>query len=157
VGPDAPREVTLFWGGARNIGSSGMIARDDQAQSVRVPARPLQEILSDDECRRARVIKVDVEGVEAEAIRGLGLDSGRFDARLELIVEVAHEPERMAERDWLLRHLQGRGYFPYMLPESHNFRGYAYPERFLVRPQRLRQPLTRTHNVIFSRIDSDWL
>ncbi|HEY7640765.1 MAG TPA: FkbM family methyltransferase, partial [Steroidobacteraceae bacterium] len=126
VGPDAQREVALFWGGAGNIGSSGMIASTDVAQPVRVPARPLREILTDDECRRARVIKVDVEGVEAEAIRGLGLDSGRFDSRLELIVEVVHQPERMAERDWLLRHFQDLGYCPYVLPESHNFRAYAY-------------------------------
>lgn len=155
VGPGAPREATLFWGGAANIGSSGMIVRSDQA--VRVSARPLQEILSDDECRRARIIKVDVEGVEAEAVRGLGLESGRFDARLELIVEVAHDTERLAERDWLLGYLQDLGYVPYVLPESHNFRGYAYPERFVVRPKRLLQPLTRMHNVIFSKVAADSL
>lgn len=155
VGPGAPREATLFWGGAANIGSSGMIVRSDEA--VRVPARPLREILTDEECRRARIVKIDVEGVEAEAVRGLGLDSGRFDARLELIVEVAHDQERLAERDWLMQYLQDLGYFPYVLPESHNFRGYAYPERFLERPQRLRQPLTRMHNVIFSKIESESL
>ena len=157
VGPDAPGEVTLFWGGEGNIGSSGMIEREGQNRAVRVPARPLRAILTDDECRRARVIKVDVEGVEAEAIRGLGLDSGRFDPRLELIVEVAYEVERLAEREWLLGHLRTLGYFSYVLPDAHNFRCYANPERFSGRPQRLREPLDRMQNVIFSRVDADAL
>jgi FkbM family methyltransferase len=157
VGPDSPREVTLFWGGAGNIGSSGMIERDTEARAIRVPARPLRAILTDVECRRARIIKVDVEGVEAEAIRGLGLDSGRFDPRLELIVEVAEDAARAGEREWLLQHFRDLGYFAYVLPEAHNFHIYAYPERYIERPQRLREPLTRLQNVIFSRVESDAL
>jgi FkbM family methyltransferase len=157
VGPDAPREATLFWGGEGNIGSSGMIGREGQNRAIRVPARPLQAILTDDECRRARVIKVDVEGVEAAAIRGLGLDSGRFDPSLELIVEVACEAESLAQREWLFGHLRDLGYFSYVLPEAHNFRCYAYPERFSASPQRLRAPLNRMQNVIFSRVDADAL
>jgi FkbM family methyltransferase len=157
VGPDAPPEVTLFWGGEGNIGSSGMIEREGQARAVRVPARALQVILTEDECRRARIIKVDVEGVEAEAIRGLGLESRRFDPRLELIVEVAYEAERLAQREWLLGHLRDLGYFPYVLPDAHNFRCYAYPERFSGRPQRLRELPNQMQNVIFSKVDADAL
>jgi hypothetical protein len=63
----------------------------------------------------------------------------------------------MAERDWLLGHLRDLGYYPYVLPDAHNFRAYAYPERFIVRPQRLREPLTRMHNVIFSKVEADAL
>jgi hypothetical protein len=131
-----------------------MIGREGHARAVRVPARPLQVILTDDECRRARIIKVDVEGVEAEAIRGLGLQSLRFDPRLELIVEVAYEAERLAEREWLLGHLRDLGYFSYVLPDAHNFRCYAYPERFSGRPQRLRELPNQMQNVIFSKVDA---
>jgi hypothetical protein len=72
-------------------------------------------------------------------------------------VEVACETGRLAEREWLLGHLRHLGYFPYVLPEAHNFRCYAYPERFAARPQRLREPLNRMQNVIFSKVDADAL
>ncbi len=157
VGPDAPDEVSLYWGDAGNIGSTGLLRQNGSSNSVTVPASTLAGILTDEECRRARLIKVDVEGVEDEAIRGLQLDSGRFNDSLELIVEVACEPERAARREWLMNHLQRLGFFPYVLPEPHNFRHYVRPKQTSVSPQRLRGPLTRMHNVIFSRIDAETL
>lgn len=157
VGPGSPREVTMFWGNAGNLGSTGMLRREGDVRPVTVAASPLAEMLTDEECRRARLIKVDVEGVEAEAVHGLGLASGRFNDQLELIVEIAVDPERLVQQAWLMEHLSGLGFFPYVLPESHNFRYYVDPGRSLLRPRRVREPLTRMHNVIFSRIDADEL
>lgn len=157
VGPGSPREVTMFWGNAGNLGSTSMLGREGDARSVTVAASTLAEMLTDEECRRARLIKMDVEGVEAETVHGLGLDSGRFNDHLELVVEIAVDPERLAQRTWLMEYLSGLGFFPYVLPESHNFRYYVYPKRSLLRPRRMREPLTRMHNVIFSRIDADEL
>ena len=157
VGPGDPADVLLYWGGEGNIGSSGMIRRSEHAQSVRVAARPLAQMLTEEECRRARLIKMDVEGVEARAIRGLGLERDCFDARLELIVEITVEPESGSEPQELLQYLARLGFFPYVLPESHNFRHYAYPQHAAVRAQRLRQPLTHIQNVIFSKVDAESL
>lgn len=157
VGPGSPPEVTMFWGDAGNLGSTGMLRHEGDIRPVRVAASTLAEMLKDDECRRARVIKVDVEGVEAEAVRGLELGSGRFNDDLELIVEVSVDPEQHVQRTWLMDHLGDLGFFPYVLPESHNFYCYAYPKRSLLRPRRVHEPLTRMHNVIFSRIDADEL
>jgi hypothetical protein len=95
--------------------------------------------------------------VEPETVHGLGLESGRFNKDLELIVEVACDPERMRQRAWLLDYLHGLGFFGYILPEAHSFRHYAYPQKSCARPRRLREPLTRMHNVIFSRVDADQL
>jgi FkbM family methyltransferase len=157
VGPGEPDEVLLYWGGEGNIGSTGMIKRTAQAESVKVAARPLSQMLTDEECRRARLIKMDVEGVEARAIRGLRLERDCFDARVELIVEITVEPQSRAEAEELLRYLAGLGFLPYVLAENHRFSAYAYPQREVPRPQRLRQPLTHIQNVIFSRIDADSL
>jgi len=157
VGPDSPPEVTMFWGDAGNLGSTGMFRRGSELRPITVAASTLADMLTDEECRRARLIKLDVEGVEAEAVRGLGLDSGRFNDQLELIIEISIDGESLAQRTWLMRYLGGLGYFPYVLPESHNFRHYAYPERSLLRPRRVREPLTRMHNVIFSKTDADEL
>jgi FkbM family methyltransferase len=157
VGPHDPPEVLLYWGGAGNIGSSGMIQHGAQTESVRVAARTLAQMLTPEECRRARLIKVDVEGVEGRTLRGLGLERGGFDERLELIVEISVGAEAETGPDDLLRYCAGLGFFPYELREDHYFHRYAYPASAVSRPQRVRQPLTGVHNVIFSKIDAESL
>lgn len=154
VGPDDPSEVLLYWGGAGNIGSSGMLQHGTQTESVKVPARTLAQMLTPDECRRARLIKVDVEGVEGRTIRGLGLERGGFNEQLELIVEISAGAEGATDPEALLQYFAGRGFFPYELREDHYFHRYAYPASAVTRPQRVRQPLTGVHNVIFSKIDA---
>jgi FkbM family methyltransferase len=157
VGPNDPPQVQLYWGGAGNIGSSGMIQHAAQTESVTVAARTLAQMLTPEECRRARLIKVDVEGVEGRTLRGLGLERGGFHERLELIVEISVGPESETDPQQLLQYLAGLGFLPYELREDHYFHRYAYPASAVSRPQRVRQPLTGVHNVIFSKIDADSL
>jgi FkbM family methyltransferase len=157
VGPDDPYEVLLYWGGAGNIGSSGMLQHATQTESVKVNARTLAQMLTPDEYRRARLIKVDVEGVEGRTIRGLGLERGGFDERLELIVEISAGPDVETDPADLLEYFAGLGFFPYELREDHYFQRYAYPATAVSRPQRVRQPLTAVHNVIFSKLDAESL
>lgn len=157
VGPNDPPEVLFYWGGAGNIGSSGMIQHATQTESVKVAARTLAQMLTAEECRRARLIKVDVEGVEGRTIRGLGLERGGFDERLELIVEISAGTEVETDPNDLLQYFAGLGFFPYELREDHYFHRYAYPASAVSRPQRVRQPLTGVHNVIFSKSDADSL
>ena len=157
VGPNDPAEVLLYWGGAGNIGSSGMLQHATQTESVKVNARTLAQMLTPDEYRRARLIKVDVEGVEGRTIRGLGLERGGFDERLELIVEISAGPDVETDPADLLEYFAGLGFFPYELREDHYFQRYAYPATAVSRPQRVRQPLTAVHTVIFSKLDADFL
>jgi FkbM family methyltransferase len=157
VGPNDPSEVQLYWGGAGNIGSSGMIQHATQTESVKVAARTLAQMLTPEECRRARLIKVDVEGVEGRTIRGLGLERGGFNERLELIVEISAGADVETDPADLLQYFAGLGFFPYELREDHYFHRYAYPASAVSRPLRVRQPLTAVHNVIFSKIDADSL
>jgi FkbM family methyltransferase len=157
VGPNDPSEVLLYWGGAGNIGSSGMLQHATQTESVKVNARTLAQMLTPDEYRRARLIKVDVEGVEGRTIRGLGLERGGFDERLELIVEISAGPDVETDPADLLEYFAGLGFFPYELREDHYFQRYAYPATAVSRPQRVRQPLTAVHNVIFSKLDAESL
>ena len=60
-----------------------MIQHTAQAEAVKVAARTLAQMLTREECRRARLIKVDVEGVEGRTIRGLELERDCFDVRLD--------------------------------------------------------------------------
>lgn len=155
AGPDSPPQVQLFWGGPQNIGSSSMIDRLSGGEGVTVRADTLSRMLDRKEISQARLIKVDVEGMEAPAIRGLQLENHRLRPDLELIIEMTFEDTLLPQQQWLLEHMRSLQFHPYLLPESHRFRDYAYPERIQPRAQRLKAPLQGVHNVIFSRIDAD--
>jgi FkbM family methyltransferase len=158
VGPGAAGTVTLYWGGNANIGSTSMLSRGEPSRSATAAARPLASILTDDECRRARVIKIDVEGVEAEAVRGLGLESGRFRDDLELVVEVSHDPNDQLKAARFIRYMADLGFHAYIARESNDgFRDLAVRSARRLLPIRLSasNALLPVENVIFSRVDGD--
>jgi FkbM family methyltransferase len=156
VGPGEEGTVTLYWGGEANIGSTSMLSHGELSRSAIAAARPLASILTDDECRRARVIKIDVEGVEAEAVRGLGLESGRFRDDLELVVEVSHDPNDQSKRARFLRYMEDLGFHAYISRDSNDgFRDLAVKSARRLPPIKLTTPnmLSRLENIIFSRLD----
>jgi FkbM family methyltransferase len=157
VGPGAPAEVQLFLGEDANVGAASMIRGKGSSASVFVPARTLADMLTDDECRRARIIKIDVEGVEFAAVRGLGLESGRFSDQLELVVEVTSEREDLRERDGLMHYMDKLGFHAYLLREDHRFNRYADRSQTALRPMRLRESLSQVRNVVFSKTDTESL
>jgi FkbM family methyltransferase len=156
VGPGEEGTVSLYWGGEKNTGCTSMLPPNPPVRSATAVARTLASILTDEESRRARVIKIDVEGVEAAAIRGLGLESGRFSNNLELVVEILHDksdPERSAQ---LLHYMEDLGFHAYVMPDDHPFREYAFKNAKRRSPWRLFSTsweLTQSHNIIFSRAD----
>lgn len=80
--------VTLYEAPATNSGmntlSSGMFA-----SGVRVEAAPLLDILSDVDLQRVSLIKIDIEGAEAPAMRDILANLPRFSDRFAIIVEAA--------------------------------------------------------------------
>lgn len=118
-----------------------------------VVSRPLHEILTADEIRRCRLVKIDVEGGEFDVVRGIGpvLDAIPVDA--EIVVEVnaarATSPTDVAE---LWATFTDRGYRAYALPND-------YTTRYLRDPgiprtlSRLDGPPIAQTDVVFSRTD----
>ncbi len=157
VGPGEEGEVRLYWGGDANTGSSGMLPRNQTVRSAAVTARTLASMLTDDECRSTRLIKIDVEGVEAAAVRGLCAHAGRFRDDLELVVEVVHDPNGGTGGDHLLRYMESLGFHAYVIRDDHHFHEYAVKNARRSVPVRLTHPLSQSHNIIFSRVDSDTL
>ncbi|MFE1175196.1 FkbM family methyltransferase [Streptomyces sp. NPDC058773] len=158
---DARKTVTLILASSANMGAASIVPYDGPAElTLDVEAYPLPELLDPDELAAARVIKIDVEGAEGAAIRGLApvLDTLRPDA--EITVEVT--PERMealgespAE---LLHTMREHGFHAYRLPNSYAPGSYpAALHRPTAVPVRWRGPVVEESDLIFSRVDAETL
>ena len=151
--------LVLVPDGEHNVGGTATVALDAaRAGGVQVPAAPLRELLEPDELARARVIKIDVEGAEADVLAGRDLAAGGVREDLELVVEIA--PDRLAERgssaDALLQQLRPLGFHTYAL--ANDYRSRSYLHRWPVqRPVRFHGPLREQGDVVFSRVDAELL
>ncbi len=78
--------LKLYPGSPGNIGKTTTIARE--GESIEVPGLPLSDVLDENEIRRARIIKIDVEGAELHVLRGLTPLLGWMRKDLEIVMEI---------------------------------------------------------------------
>jgi len=157
---DTAERLTFYLEHATNLGATTIIRPAKAAQSTfEMTAQTLPEILTQEELRCARLIKIDVEGAEAAAVRGLtpALDQLHPDA--ELVIEV--NPERLAMQgqsvDDVIDPLLQRGFHIYRLANGYRAHTYPYALANPAAPVRWRAPVTEMSDLVFSRIDAEEL
>lgn len=157
---DRAQDVELFQALPSNMAASSIINIPGYRPAGMIRARTLAEILTPDEIRRARIIKIDVEGSEIEAVRSLIpiLSEARDDC--ELVVEVGGAlppaPSAGAAYEQIYRLLKPFGFHCYQLLNPYEAAAYLSRAR-VVRPWRLRGGVEKEADLIFSRIDADSL
>ena len=155
---DTRRSLPVWLAGPAHLGATTTADSLGRTWEAQVEGRPLPEILSLDEQRGARLIKIDVEGSEAAVVRGLMplLAAARPD--LELVVEVngSHAPVGDAADD-LIDALCGRGFHLYEIPNDYAPSSVATTRR-PARPIRCTSnPGSRAADLVFSPIDAPHL
>lgn len=154
--------LRLFRAPSYNLGASSTYADVGYEDEGEVEARPLHQIVTTEEIRRARVIKVDVEGAEAAVIEGLlpALSSCRAD--LEIVVEVgggpAGSPTANQSAAAIIPAFAQHGFHPYRI--VNDYRPAAYLEQG-VRPRPVRikavDDVREECDLVFSRRDAPLL
>nr|WP_106430305.1 FkbM family methyltransferase [Streptomyces sp. SPB78] len=158
---DREETLTLVLASSANMGANSIVPYDGPIEARHeVPASPLASLLTEDEVRRARVIKIDVEGAEGKAVRGLAPLLGQLRPDAEITVEVT--PSRMAELGdsaaELLDTMATAGFRPYRLPNDYSPGSYPAAIRAPLPPlRRLRGDVTGESDLVFSRVDADVL
>jgi FkbM family methyltransferase len=158
---DAARTLRLFRGPDDNRGQTTTrhVAGDARFTfEAEVRAAPLAAILTEAEIRRARLIKIDVEGAEFAVVSGLLPLLGHARPDLEVIVEIVPEflgSQGRAPTD-IVELFEARGYCAYTLGSEYDGSRYADSRSHEV-PRRLRAPITSECNVLFSRTDAELL
>ena len=158
---DADGTVPLFEAPVDNMGASSIVAIPNFRPVGTVRARPLSEILSLEELQRARVIKIDVEGVEVEAVHGLLPALRHVRHECELVIEVGGAPPPARDARTAFRQiidaLGPLGFQCYQLTNSYAPRDYLARRPVPDRPIRVRHDITEETDLIFSTTDADYL
>jgi FkbM family methyltransferase len=158
---DSEKVLKFVLASSHNMGANSIVPYEGPAESTfEIEARPLPDLLSEEEIARARVIKIDVEGAEGSVVRGMTpmLPLLRPDA--EITVEVT--PERMKQlgdsADELMETMRAHGFHPYRLVNDYTPESYVTALHGAARiPERVSGPLTDESDLIFSRVDAETL
>lgn len=143
--------VRLYRGPASNRGETTTLESSGFQPDAEVECLPLAEVLTPDEVRRARLVKIDVEGAEWDVVEGLLplLPSCRPD--LEVMVEInpkyAGPQGRRPEE--ILEAFAPFGFRPYRIDNPYNPLTYLSSER--QRPAPLAAAIAEETDVILSR------
>ncbi|MGW7272230.1 FkbM family methyltransferase [Streptomyces sp. NPDC054864] len=157
---DSHQTLTFVLASSNNMGANSIVPYDGPAESsFEMAARPLPEILDEDELSRARVIKIDVEGAEGGVIRGLAPALGELRPDVEIAVEVT--PDRMSQLgdsiDELMETMARHGFHTYRLPTDYRPENYPRAIRHPEPPVRWRGPIVGESELVFSRVDAETL
>ncbi len=107
---DRDGEITIRFNSMADVGGASIVWTDERPFEAVVQTEALSKSLSRDEIARARLFKVDVEGAEATAIRGLLAGSNGFRPDAEFIVELT--PDTYPDVAVMLAE---HGFEPYLL------------------------------------------
>jgi FkbM family methyltransferase len=140
--------IALFRGPGRNAGMTTVVASRGFEAAGEVPARPLFDILTEPECARLRLIKLDVEGAEGAVLADIAGRIGRLPRSLEIVAEISGKQD--PEVDAAFARFMEAGYALYEIPNSYNPRTYLKytgPQA----PVPLRLPFSVQKDVLISR------
>jgi FkbM family methyltransferase len=128
---DRRKSVQVFAGNAENIGQSTTIASTattmGQKVEAEIEAYPLDALVGIDRLRRARLIKVDIEGAEAELFDGMRALLPSFGEDTEWIFELAPQALQQQGRsvEEILEMFTSSGYRVYLIENSYRMESYA--------------------------------
>jgi FkbM family methyltransferase len=154
---DQDGTLTVYGGPSGNLGMTTMVPNHDLQIETTISAKPLKDILTEGETAGARLIKIDVEGLEGPVVRGLLpiLESCRKD--LEIVLEVngqaAPEGEKTAD---IVRQLTDQGFHTYEIVNDYQEDPYLEAIGTPQRPRRIHEDAEFDHeaDLIFSRVDA---
>lgn len=146
--------MSVFKGPDTNVGTGSTLASSGLVFEAEVRAVPACDLLSADELKRCRVIKIDVEGGESPILENLLANLDRFAKSTELVVEISPRDVEAAfgSVDELLQRFRRAGYATYYLENDYGYRAYragtpVIPPKLLERSPTDRIDLVLSRNV----------
>ncbi|MFE2106569.1 FkbM family methyltransferase [Kitasatospora sp. NPDC059463] len=156
---DGHGTLTLYLEDPANLGHTTAVRPRHVHMAFQATTAPLAELVSRTELAGARIIKIDVEGAEAAAIRGLIPALPHLREDVELVVEVT--PGLLSKQGesaaGIIDALGGHGFHAYTLTNDYDAATYPQAMRRPQPPVRCAETPKRMTDLVFSRTDADRL
>lgn len=153
---DIERDIQMFYAGSGNEGATTSVVGKFKSEPVVVRGKPLSNVLTDQEIRSIKLIKIDVEGAEYFVVRGMRQIIQHLPDDAEIIIEITPSAYPEGRMEEMFSIFQSAGFFPYELENS------CEPDYCIQLPQpghpsRLHSlPINQT-DVIFSKVSANYL
>lgn len=150
--------LRLFAGPDGNGGATSTLACRGEEFECEIATDRLEELLESDEMRRARLIKIDIEGAEAPVLNSIIDKIDAYGSECEIVAEISpSEFEYYGDTAAkVIQRFKTLGFHSYCLHNDYAPSAYFNPGTPL-RPTRIHDvPETQT-DIVFSRIDADTL
>ena len=154
---DRDGTLTVYGGPSGNLGLTTTVPNHDLRIETTIRAMPLKDILTEGEIAAARLIKIDVEGLEGPVVRGLLPILGACREDLEIVLEVNGQATPEGERTSdIVRELADLGFHTYEFVNNDEKDAYLKAIKAPQRPRRIDEDAEFDHetNLIFSRVDA---
>lgn len=156
---DTHGTLTLYLEDPANLGHTTAVRPRHVHAAFETPTAPLADLVSQTELATTRIIKIDVEGAEAAAIRGLLPALPHLRDDVELAVEVtprllAKQGESAAD---IIDILREHGFHAYTLTNDYDPATYPQAMRRPQPPVRCTEIPKNMTDLVFSRADCDSL
>jgi FkbM family methyltransferase len=136
-----PGEVTVYLNVPENLGGSTVVPEAANERSAKleavVPGLPLPKILDASIIRRARLIKVDVEGAEWDVVKGIGSALiSEFSKNTSIIMEIDRiaVEARGGRVEQLLSIFVEQGYSAFQIENQYEVEFYAKRPKLILKP-----------------------
>ena len=138
-------EITLYSGPSHNSSMTTVSAEFAESSGGRatghtIPARPLGMILTEEEIRTAGLVKIDVEGAEAEVMEGMMDVLDRFPQDVKFLMEITEDEAS----NRIVETFRSRGFRMFIIDNVYS------PEFYLDTPE---QKLVEFHGEISGQVD----
>jgi FkbM family methyltransferase len=149
-------QLSMFYAGPLNEGATTLVAGNHSHPPTLVQGKSLADLLTALEISSARLIKIDVEGAEYGVVRGMLSILPMLPDDAELVIELKPSVLGEDKLQYILSTFAAAGYHSYLLNNDYSPEFYMFAHECSV-PTRMKSVPTEQSDVVFSRIDAEYL